>query len=416
MASLGQVHGIVAAWGLMALAFLLPLAPGLVPLLLVIAFVALAVRHGVWSRKSPGTGPWNRVLLLPLLLFTLYFIGLAWSTNLDYGSFDLQIKLPLALFPLLFLRMPQEGRRGGQPLLASFIAGNLLAVVVDCAMVPVHVLVDGRPWSAAIFGSDFSTFMHPSYFALYLCFALAAMLLLPWMLRPALRGSLIAVLCAGVVLCGSKAGWACLPIVLITVLVAKWSDRSLRRTVIRFMAVSILGMVVLIAASVNVRQRVAEAWHAATSTGEIADATTSSEERKLTWDGAIAVIHENLPWGTGTGDVKDELVATYAHKGYARLVELRLNAHSQYLQTMATLGWPGIFLLLAMLMIPLYLFIRAKDALGAVFILLNLLNWAVESMLEVQAGVVFFAFILFVLALRGPRQMPSPTNSPTEPA
>lgn len=298
-------------------------------------------------------------------------------------------------------------------LIMAFILGNLTAVALNCAMVPLHVLVDGKPWSAAIFGSDFSMFMHPSYFALYLCFALAAILWLPWTLRPVHRGSLVTVLCAGVVLCGSKAGWACLPVVLFAVLITEWRDPSLRRLAIRFLVVSILGMVLLIAGSVNVRQRVAEAWHAAISTEEMADADTSTEERKLTWDGAITVIHESLPWGTGTGDVKDELLAMYARKGYARLVELRLNAHSQYLQTMATLGWPGIILLLMVLAMPLYRFIRAKDALGAVFILLNTLNWAVESMLEVQAGVVFFAFILFVLALRGPRHIGTLTGTTT---
>ncbi len=339
----------------------------------------------------------------PILLFALYVLGLAWSSNFDYGGFDLQIKLPLAIFPLLFLRMPKDARQGGVVPVALFIAGNALAVVLCCAMVPVHALYGGLHWSAAVFGSDFSLFLHPSYFALYLCFSLAALLLMPP--SPAVHGSsralITALLCLGIVLCGSKAGWACLPVVLLTVLATRWKDRSLRRMVLSFFMASMLGGFLLILLSSNVRQRVAEVWHAVTVPGERADATTSSEERKLAWDSALEVAREHAPWGVGTGDVKDELVATYERRGYEKMVRLRLNAHSQYLQTLATLGWPGLLLLCGMLLFPMVRFSMERDVLTVIFFLLNALNWAVESMLEVQAGVVFFAFILFVLAIGG---------------
>ena len=149
--------------------------------------------------------------------------SLAWSINFHYGFFDLQIKLPLALFPLIFLRLPKEAREGGDVLLVSFIAGNVVAVLACCIMVPVHALSAGGEWAAAVFGTDFSLFLHPSYFAMYLCFSLAVTLLLQPVsaVRASLRVLVVIILCLGTVLCGSKAGWACLPVVLFGVVVMR---------------------------------------------------------------------------------------------------------------------------------------------------------------------------------------------------
>lgn len=391
---------------MIALAALMPLAPDLVPVLVITVLAALVVRHRSWRSSTSVGHKWRGAMYGPVLLYVLYVIGLAWSVNMDYGFFDLQIKLPLALFPLLFLRLPVEVRKGGGVVVASFVAGNVIAVMLCCAMVPLHALSAGGQWSSAVFGSDFSLFLHPSYFAMYLAFSLAALLLAPVgaVARPGVRTGMVLVLCLGIVLCGSKAGWACLPLVLLIVLAFRWRHRSTRRMVLLLIAGSCLGVAVLTAASPNVRQRVEEAWNAVASPEDRADASTSTEERKLAWNGAKEVIRMHLPFGTGTGDVKDELVATYVRKGYSRMAELRLNAHNQYLQTMATLGWPGILALLGMLVVCMHVFIRMRDVLGVIFILLNAANWAVESMLEVQAGVVFFAFLLFALAIRG---MPS---------
>lgn len=399
---LRSAHGLAAAAALTALAALLPLVPALVPPLLLLSVVFLAVRHRPWRKAAVERQPADRAMVCWLALYLLHGAGMAWSSNTEFGLFDLQVKLPLFLFPLIFLRMPRAHRRGGGSLLRAFVAGNASAVVLCCAWVPVHALSPGGQWSTAVFGSDFSLFLHPSYFALYLCFALATVLLAGNSMGAGewARRSLVFLLCTGTVLCGSKAGWAGLVIVLLTTLVFRWHHRQTRRTVSVLFGAFALALGLLVLASPNVRERMAEAWQAVATPSEHADAATSSEERKLAWAGAVEVIRANLPFGTGTGDVKDELVASYARNGYQRLVELRLNAHQQYLQTMAALGWPGLLLLAAALAVSLHMALHAKDALATAFLLLNLFNWTVESMLEVQAGVVFFAFLFFVLAIR----------------
>ena len=386
----------------MGFAFLLPLAPNLLPLALVAMVISWArvpqmprrplqlTTHTLWSAA----------------LYVLYLIGMAWSTNMEYGLFDLQIKLPMLVLPVLFLLRPRDLTTLLAPVGFAYVLGNVVAVLVDLLMVGfTYAQGTDMPIAQGIFSANFSVLVHPSYFAMYLELALVLWTLLPvhrwapiW-----LHWSVLAVLCLGVVLSGSKMGWILLPVILVAVLVARWKEVRIRTPIITMITASVVGIVLLVSFSLYARDRVNELWIAVTSTEAHADAQTSTEVRKLAWAGATEVIVANLPWGAGTGDVKDELLATYAAHGHHHLVEQRINAHDQWLQTMATLGWPGIMLLLAMVLAPLLTAFARKDLLEAVFLLLCIANWTVESMLEVQAGVIFFAFFASLFAGRSHR-------------
>ena len=94
----------------------------------------------------------------------------------------------------------------------------------------------------------------------------------------------------------------------------------------------------------------------------------------------------------------DELVACYTDRGAVHAAEQRLNSHGQFLQGGAALGWPGLLLTLAVGLIPLVIALRERRAMLAVFAALFILNAAVESVLEVQAGVVLLGAFLGLLA------------------
>jgi len=72
--------------------------------------------------------------------------------------------------------------------------------------------------------------------------------------------------------------------------------------------------------------------------------------------------------------------------------KLELNAHNQYLQTMITLGIIGLIVLLLNLILPALYSMEQKHYLYLVFLILIGFNLLFESMLETQAGVVFYAF------------------------
>jgi O-antigen ligase len=69
-----------------------------------------------------------------------------------------------------------------------------------------------------------------------------------------------------------------------------------------------------------------------------------------------------------------------------------LNAHNQYLQTYIALGIPGILLLMILLAFPGWIAFRRIHFVYFCFLAVFAFNILVESMLEVQAGVIYYAF------------------------
>ena len=82
-------------WAWLLLCAVLPISGSLVPAPLAIAVILLLVsaigRFPVLDLRT----------LWPLLAFyALHLLGMLWTTDLDFGFFDLQIKLGMVLLPL----------------------------------------------------------------------------------------------------------------------------------------------------------------------------------------------------------------------------------------------------------------------------------------------------------------------------
>ena len=206
----------------------------------------------------------------------------------------------------------------------------------------------------------------------------------------------LGVLVFGIILSGSKMGWIVMIVILVVAIVLRWRDTELRNTLLGLGTASVIGLVLFVVVSPYARDRVQEAWKAAFTEHVDDNAETSSAVRRITWSAAEALILEHPVRGTGTGDIKNELLRVYGERGQFWAQEHRLNAHSQFLQSAACLGVGCGLLLVLMLLVPLCTPWR-RDPIVLLFLLVCALNWSVESMLEVQAGVVWTAVMAFVL-------------------
>lgn len=410
-AELRYEHGLPAALGfamtLVALFFL----PGLAALLMGATCAALLFRHGVarpraaWPLLFGSQAGWMAVL------YVLYVAGVGWSANLDYALFDLQVKASMLLLPLVLVVLPPGGRRGGDALLRLFGIVSAVAVVVCVGMAfwrfGAHCIgyFQGQrtaPSTSYFVSSNFSLFLHPSYFAMYL--SLGAFHTDPergdgkrW------RWTVHALQILGIVLCASKLGWMVLASWWIITLVVRWRDRQARQRALLGLLASAALLTLLVRVSPFFREKVDQFGNAARGAPVDVSDSGSTASRRMIWGAALPLIEEHMPWGTGTGDVKDILLARYAELGYTHAVEQRLNAHSQWIQTTLTLGVPGALMLLAMILVPVPIALRRRDGTSLVLSSLLASNWAVESMLETQAGVIFLAWAAFMVALRHKR-------------
>jgi O-antigen ligase len=120
---------------------------------------------------------------------------------------------------------------------------------------------------------------------------------------------------------------------------------------------------------------------------------TSTQMRIVTWKASLSVLMDN-PFGTGTGDTQPALNTNYLQNSEEHPAKKNLNAHNQFLQVGAELGWPGILSLLICLLALWQAF--GGDFAIRLFVLVSVLNFLFESMLEAQAGIVFFSFWVMV--------------------
>jgi O-antigen ligase len=386
-------------WRLLTACFFaaaLPLAPQALPWLMAVMVATQVVHRDAWRTpllridwRAPS--PWL------LVFFVAHIAGMAWTTNQDFGWFDIGIKLALGVLPVVaFLR--GSGRQGRDAVLISLCLGCAVAVLFYLGLAFARMVhADGEGLNEFM-SSRFSPGLHPSYLAWYLVSAIV--ILLTGETRARLprfwRNSILLILLIGVVLCQGRMGWIALPVVLVWALIQGWRERVLRKDLLMLMLLAVLGGASLVLFSSGVRARILDM--ATAISAEQQDATQSAAVRTLTWRAACDVGNAHLPLGTGTGDVKDELIKAYDRMGATHASEKRLNAHSQFLQSYAALGLAGVAALLLALLLPFISPSGSRSDRGMLRLLLivAMLNLAVESMLEVQAGVLFLAFIAWV--------------------
>jgi O-antigen ligase len=126
------------------------------------------------------------------------------------------------------------------------------------------------------------------------------------------------------------------------------------------------------------------------------NAFSSTTARSRIWPLAVDLIKKQ-PLGYGTGAEKATLKQAYLKNGMTDAYEKELNAHNQFLQTALAVGLPGLLLLMALLVRFLAVGYIYNEWLLFGFGFITMVNFITESMLETQAGVVFFAFFYTLL-------------------
>jgi O-antigen ligase len=253
--------------------------------------------------------------------------------------------------------------------------------------------------TAVFYYSSLSPLIHPSYLAMYVCLALAVVL---YFLHNGIVKNIafrVVVIAMAVlfqlfiIMLSSKAG--ILGLALVIALFAgylffgkkmKW--QGLITSSLLVASFTFLFMVFPVSS-----ERFEETRVALEQTDINADEITNSTgERILIWWYSFEITNENYLTGVGTGDVKDHLLEKYSEKQLYNALGLKLNAHNQYLQTMLALGIIGLVILLLNIVLPALYGMEMKHYLYLMFLILVAFNFLFESMLETQAGVVFYAF------------------------
>ena len=355
-------------------------------ILLLWMLVALFVRGTIQLKK------FNKWLLLPIVFYAFHALSLLWTDNQAQGRFDLEVKLSFFIFPLLF-GFQKPLIFGKKFLLFLFTQASLAASIL---LLLRALWIYSQTGTFPIY-SPFSPHLHVAYLSAYLTLniIISNYLIqqkLYWKQRYLVFAS-AAISPVIIWAAQSKAGFIIFLLIL-TILSFQWLRRFNAKLSYGIVLVVLAGAIAFAStntrfkAMINAVQDYDKHLSGELQTGE------STADRIMTWNASIQLIQENFWSGLGNGDVRDALEHRYQKLGYKKPAQLKLNAHNQFFESFLYLGVFGFLSLIALLFLPLF---KYKQSVFGLFILTFCLHFLFESMLNTQAGVVFFVFFYVIL-------------------
>jgi O-antigen ligase len=340
---------------------------------------------------------------ITLLLFCVHFIGLNKALDFDQGLKELEIKLSYFVFPVILFFGFEARRRVRYLIGAAFILGCLVRIpisVIDAAMV-----YNATGNIKALGYEMLSDPYHPSYMAFYQ--SVAVMMILGYIFNERISrtvqfvlGGIMVIMLVYISMLASRAGLisAVMCIVMGGILYLKEATNRLERIFV------CAGCMVILIATSSLLPTTSQRIEALRITPEIPTIETavkkptqsSLELRLITWKAALNVLLEH-PFGAGTSNTEKELVEEYMAMGETNAAEKKLNAHNQWLQMGAEFGWIGLLLIAALFITVIHSAYRQRKYVMMTIAVIFVLNCIVESMLEVQAGIVFFCFLQLLI-------------------
>ena len=394
---------------LILLAFSIPIYQKVIPYIIASIVITWLLEGDFGGKARRIANDRHRLeTLLFAGIYVLYGIGLLYSENFDYGYFDMEVKMSLLIFPVLLSTFRKEvlSEATARKVLWAFVFG-VLASFTLCYSQAIYQYFE-RDTLVVFYYSSLSPLIHPSYLAMYVSFAIA--ILMYFMLKGMIKGRIkraLAILLVGIfelflVMLSSKAG--ILGLVLTIAMFTSYIIFIEKRITLGLLTGGLLTATFLIlfllfpTSAERFRESSDDLGMKNVKTDVI---TSSTTDRIMIWWYSFEITNENFFSGIGTGDVKDQLLDKYEEKDMSHARELELNAHNQYLQTMIALGIVGLVILLLNLILPALYSVEIKHYLYLIFLLLVGFNFLFESMLETQAGVVFYAFFnAFLFAIK----------------
>lgn len=337
-------------------------------------------------------------LTLPLFFIATVISGI-FSLNSQEALTAIEVKLSFILLPFLFYcySWPIEIIRR---CLIAFVSGNFIASVLLIGRSVTYAL-NGQP--EYFFYTNFSYFLHASYFAMYLCLSLVIITLYypTWYTnQPALKKLTwvyVIVLAISVFLCASKMGIITFLILAPLLLFYRYQKALNLKSFI--IAIMLFGSLFLFLPNVFPTSFERLKSIATLNSKQIdPKATESSAVRVLVWKQSLNLIAEKPLTGYGVGDANDALYKAYQKNGLTGALEHHLNTHNQYLQSFLGIGLFGLIGILLITFYGIFEGIKQRHYLFIAFSILLTLNFLVESMLQTAAGVLFTAAFYTLLS------------------
>lgn len=374
--------------------FLLPFGINYAPIFIVWTVCYLFLGDPANGFKKVFRSFWSYILLG---FFFLHVAGYWFSDNKHEALVSIEGKMSFFAFPLLLFCIDYESLKV-KKIVTAFVSGCFISVAICLFRAfGLYFIKDTN----SFYYSDFSYFLHPSYFAMYLILAQLIVMLFykDWLAHiknlDYKIGFTTVLNVTGIFLCSSKMGLISALILLPATFAVIQFRRGYRKTIAGLILAMVLGLFIAYKLFPSPFERIKVAFSVTASSDTIdKTASESTAVRILIWEQAVKIIKEHVVFGITPGDTNDALYKAYEENGLTGALAKRLNTHNQYLQTFIGTGIIGFSLLCLMTLGCIVIGFVRKNYILALFSILMLLNFLVESMLQTQAGIVFFVLFL----------------------
>lgn len=388
---------------LMLVAFLLPLDRKLIPAVAILASVAWIFQGNLKHKLSAiGSHP---VFILSIAFYLFHLAGMLYTENVKTGLSHLEVKFSLLLFPVLLAGTRNLIVKDFKKIIWAFVFGNLTAALICVAYAAYRMIKTGENY---FYYYDFSIFSLPTYSSVYILFSIAAIFYfitepnshygtkMKWLL-------VICILFFACIVFLNDSRAAIISGITASALTAVFYFVKRKKWLWLFVSVFLPVLIGTTLFTYNLRFEPIRRFIAAPHDSLPTSSADNITIRYMVAEQSLSLIKENFWLGTGTGDVKDNLMSKYSSLHIITAEHEKLNAHNQFLETFIGLGVAGFLLLLLLVFQPLYSGTKENNILKISFALLIAVNFLFESMLNTEAGAVFFAFFITLLAAGFPQ-------------
>ncbi len=389
--------------------FVLPIHVKYLPPFMILWVICWIFENYKQLNKLWDTGSSNKTLFGIFIAFYLWqAVSLFYSVDLRLGYGNLFSRLSLILFPLVLTFPGEMIKQNIIKLLRVFAVGAFLFMLF-CFANALYTSVnfqDGNlafnfhpkeyPWQNYFFWNLLVISRHPSYISMYL--VLAAIVCFESWFDTALKTSekIFWLMVGGFLLIAQYFVSSKVGIIISLFLVPVYfliKFRELGRY--RFAWIWFVLILVAVSPIILKNQRI-DYLYGSVLNKQI-DYVRKQDPRILIWKSAIKLAGKNLLFGQGIGDARTELSKEYERIGEFEMAKEKLNAHDQFLEVLLENGIIGLILFLSIFVYMTYLALSRRNILLAAFIIMMIIFFMFESMLNRLAGVTFFALFSFLL-------------------
>ncbi|HWJ25351.1 MAG TPA: O-antigen ligase family protein [Flavisolibacter sp.] len=404
-------------WTLFGIAFILP--SGFYGLI----WLALSIIFLCWLQfkdyKNIGLFFKSPQILYPVLLYVYVVIGFFFSHNYSGALASLSTRLPFLLFPLIIGTSSIINERTIEKFEKCYVIAICFFLILAIGYAFYDVWKTGKQ-TILINESIYNKYhwygltrvfenWHPTYVALFSDFAVAILLRKIFKRRKGSKlkrivPSLLIILFLGfcVYLLNSITA-----IIAFFSLIIFYTFQFLRKTKLGKLGSSVIIIAISTSIAIFLYENPMKIEKIEDFKRQSFIVTDKQNERNAftirlaKWEAHRYIIKDHWLFGTTDGDINEIRKQTYIDKGFQDLAKYNYNAHNQYIETLASFGVIGLFILLYMMTAPILSGRFYQNYIP--FILILSIGFLTESILNRQQGILYFMF-MFALYTNQVRQ------------